>query len=185
MSPCLATTGSSIWMYVALSLGFVVTGVAILSQRPRLAVSAMVMLFALSAVGGGTHPNIASATCNGDVGLLSGTFRATLAQINSTELPTITATDGTSTLTAQWGAVAYDGSDSTATYAFPTITAGSWTIEVVESTTHSMEYDSSSVPFTVNSSPMLTGGPLDAVSTSPVVVGTNHVTVDFSVTVAG
>lgn len=180
--PCLAATGSSVGLFVTAGLGLLVAGTLVLRfARLRLATLAMVLVAGFLVVQG-PHAAPARAACEpAPSGLISGTFTFSGSTNSAADLPTITATDGTTTLTATWGAPQSDGVDTNVPFAFVNATPGQWSFEVNQTGTTDLEFYASSLNFSINSSPMLTGGPFNA-TTSALSVPAGGLTFTFSVT---
>lgn len=100
-------------------------------------------------------------------------------QATSGDLPQLTASNGVTTITASWGPVTWNGNDTQVSLAFPDATAGSWIYAVNQTGTTPLEFFDSSLDFSVDSSPMLTGRPLDAATS----VASTPVTFTFRVSV--
>ena len=183
---CLAHTGSPLWIMIAVGLSCVLAGLTLL----RLPIVRFVGVFAL--VLGATlavqssHSPTATAACTPtNNSLISGTFSFVGYEANASELPTITATDGTNTITALWTTPAFNGSDTVASFSFPAAGAGSWTFSVNQTGATPLEFMDSTLPFAVNSSPMLTGGPFDASTSTPSAVDVTPLNFTFRVSVDG
>ena len=99
------------------------------------------------------------------------------------DLPQLNASNGVSTITATWGPLMWNGNDTEVSFSFLDATAGSWTYSVIQTGATPLEFFDSSLGFSVNSSPMLTGGPFDATTTSASTVTTNPVSFTFRVSV--
>jgi hypothetical protein len=115
--------------------------------------------------------------------LISGTFSFVGFEAAPSDLPTITATDDDTTITALWGAPTFNGNDTVVPFSFPAAGAGSWIFSVNQTGNTPLEYFDSTLDFSVNSSPMLTGGPFDAATTTATTVGSSPLTFTFRVAV--
>ena len=104
-------------------------------------------------------------------------------QATAGDLPQLNASNGVSTITATWGPLMWNGNDTEVSFSFPDATAGSWTYSVIQTAATPLEFFDSSLGFSVNSSPMLTGGPFDATTTSASTVTTSPVSFTFRVSV--
>jgi len=179
---CLATTGSPLWLLVAIGVSLVTAGL-VLWRRPVVRAIAIVALLSGTTLTLQGHiQDGARAACPpAAAGLISGTFTFVGYAAGTGDLPQLSASNGVSTITATWGPLMWNGSDTEVSFSFPDATAGSWTYSVIQTGATPLEFFDSSLGFSINSSPMLTGGPFDAVTTSASTVTTSPVTFTFRV----
>lgn len=183
---CLAQTGSTLWILVAVGLSAVLAGLALWRLPIVRAFGALALVFGATLAVQSSHSPAATAACMPtNNSLISGTFSFVGYDANAADLPTITATDGTNTITALWGTPAFNGNDTVVTFSFPAAGAGSWNFSVNQTGTTPLEFMDSTLPFSVNSSPMLTGGPFDASTSSPTTVDVTPLNFTFRVSVDG
>ena len=182
-SDCLATTGSSAYFLLAAGFLLVMTGL-LLKQSGRTLISGVTLLAVLALLipfDGTTAP--VSALCSPKPSsLLHGQLRVIGGSINQRELPVMTATSGALVVTALWDIPTKSGTDVVVSFTFPKIIAGDWTVEINESPFTAFEFSNSDVPFVVNSSRMLTGGPFNASTATPVHVSESGLSFEFAVT---
>ena len=181
---CLAATGSPLWTLVAVSLTLVVAGLALWRWPVARAIAVVALVSGATLLLPGHHEDQARAACSSaDTGLISGTFTFVGHEAVRGDLPQMTASNGETTITATWGPLAWDGHDTEVSFSFSDATAGSWTLAVNQTGTTPLEFFDSSLDFSVNSSPMLTGGPFDAATTTASTVTNTPVTFTFRVVV--
>jgi len=181
---CLAATGSPLWLLVAIGLSLVATGLVLWRWPVARAIAVVALLGGATLLLEGHQQDGARAACPpGSSSLISGTFTFVSYEATSGDLPQLTASNGVSTITATWGPLTWDGNDTNVSFDFPDATAGSWTYAVNQTGATPLEFFDSSLGFSINSSPMLTGGPLDAATTSAVSVASTPVTFTFRVSV--
>jgi hypothetical protein len=181
---CLAATGSPLWPLIAIGLSLIATGLVLWRWPAARAIAVIALLSGASLTLQGHHQEDGRAACPpATSSLISGTFTFVGHEASANDLPQLTASNGVATITATWGALTWNGSDSEATFYFADATAGSWTFALNQTGTTSLEFFDSSLGFSVNSSPMLTGGALDATSTSALSVGGTPVTFTIRVSV--
>lgn len=155
--------------------------VALRFSRLRVATLALLLVTGFF-VAQGPHTTAASASCGTvPTGLISGTFTFSGSTNTADDLPTLTATDGTTTLTALWGTPQSDGQDTNVPFAFTAATPGQWSFDVIQTASTDLEFYASSLNFSIDSSPLLTGGPFNA-STSAITVPAEGLSFTFSVT---
>ncbi|NBV27316.1 MAG: hypothetical protein EBR99_08390 [Actinobacteria bacterium] len=181
---CLAATGSPLWLLVAIGLSLVATGLVLWRWPVARAIAVVALLGGATLLLEGHQQDGARAACPpGSSSLISGTFTFVGYAAIAGDLPQLTASNGVSTITATWGPLTWDGNDTNVSFDFPDATAGSWTYAVNQTGATPLEFFDSSLGFSINSSPMLTGGPLDAATTSAVSVASTPVTFTFRVSV--
>ena len=181
---CLAATGSPLWLLVAIGLSLVATGLVLWRWPVARAIAVVALVSGATLLLPGHQQDGARAACPpAAAGLISGTFTFVSYEATSGDLPQLTASNGVTTITATWGPVTWSGNDTSVSFAFPDATAVSWTYSVIQTGTTPLEFFDSSLDFSVNSSPMLTGGPFDAATTSAASVATTSVTFTFRVSV--
>ena len=181
---CLATTGSPLWLLVAIGLSLVATGLVLWRWPVARAIAVVALVSGATLLLPGHQQDGARAACPPAASsLVSGTFTFVGFAANTGDLPQLTASNGVTTITATWGPVTWSGNDTHVSFAFPDATAGSWIFAVNQTGTTPLEFFDSSLHFSVNSSPMLTGGPFDAATTSATSVATTPVTFTFRVSV--
>ena len=181
---CLAATGSTLWLLVAIGLSSILAGLVLwrLPFARTVGVVALVLGATLAVQSSPSAP--ASAACmSTNTTLISGTFSFVGFEAAPSDLPIITATDGGTTITALWGAPTFNGNDTVVPFSFPAAGAGSWIFSVNQTGNTPLEYFDSTLDFSVNSSPMLTGGPFDAATTTATTVGSSPLTFTFRVAV--
>ena len=183
---CLAHTGSTLWILLAIGLACVLAGAALWRLPIVRAFGVLALVFGATLTVQSSHSPAANAACTPtNTSLISGTFSFVGYEASASDLPTITATDGTNTITALWDTPVFNGSDTEATFSFPAAGAGSWNFSVNQTGTTPLEFMDSTLPFSVNSSPMLTGGPFDASTSSPTTVDVTPLNFTFRVSADG
>lgn len=183
---CLAHTGSTLWILVAVGLSSVLVGLALWRLPIVRAFGVLALVLGATVTVQSSHSPAASAACTPtNNSLISGTFSFVGFEAHEADLPTITATAGTNTITALWGTPTFNGSDTEVSFFFPGAGAGSWSFSVNQTGTTPLEFMDSTLPFSVNSSPMLTGGPFDASTSSPTTVDVTPLNFTFRVSVDG
>ena len=179
---CLSATGSPLWLLVAIGLSLVATGLLLWRWPVARAIAVVALLSGTTLLLPGHQHDEARAACPpGSSSLISGTFTFVGYAAVAGDLPQLTASNGVSTITATWGPLMWNGNDTEVSFSFPDATAGSWTYSVIQTGATPLEFFDSSLGFSINSSPMLTGGPFDAVTTSASTVTTSPVTFTFRV----
>ena len=181
---CLAATGSPLWPLVAIGVSLVATGLVLWRWPVARAIAVVALLGGATLLLPGHQQDRARAACPPDSSsLISGTLTFVGYEATAGDLPQLTASNGVSTTTATWGLLTWNASDTEVSFSFPDATAGSWNFAISQTGTTPLEFFDSSLDFSVNSSPMLTGGPFDAATTSAVNVVGAPVTVTFRVSV--
>ena len=188
-TPCLAATGLSLTSYLV--GGFTILGLGLVVARyakPRVALLLLV-LAATGVVITGPSARPAAAACNPTTttlvpSLATGTVTVRGGDVRGA-LPTFTATSGGRTITALWTSASFSRGSTTLAFRFPHLAAGNWTFEFADTNSAGMEFGSASIPFAVSSSPMLTGGPLDATTTALVSVPSSGLTFTLTADIPG
>ncbi len=181
---CLAATGSPLWLLVAIGVSLVATGLVLWRWPITRAMAVVALLGGATLLLPGHQHDEARAACTPDSSsLISGTFTFVGYQATTDDLPQVTASNGVDTITATWGALTWNGNDTEASFSFPDATPGSWNFAVNQTGSTPLELFDASLDFSVNSSPMLTGGPLDAATTSASTVTTSPVSFTVRVSV--
>lgn len=181
MSPCLPTTGGSLTVWLVGSL-LVCGGVYLVRHSRHLVVTALVVLMMSLAMMANYSVAPAVAACSPDnSSLLRGELRVEGGSLSSSELPLMTVTNATTTITARWGTPESQGADTVVGFAFSDITPGEWSLEFTESDVTALNLSHSSWPLVVNSSRLLTGGPLNATTASPQYIPAGGVRLTISV----
>jgi len=182
---CLAATGSPLWLLIAIGLSLVTTGLVLWRWPVARAIAVVALVSGATLLLPGHQQDGVRAACPpSSSSLISGTFTFVGYAAKTGDLPLLTASNGAATITATWGAPTFNGNDTVVPFSFRDATAGSWIFAVfLDSQTTPLEFFDSSLDFSVNSSPMLTGGPFDAATTSAVTVGSSPLTFTFRVSV--
>ena len=181
---CLAATGSPLWLLVAVGLTLVAMGLALWRWPVARVIAVVALVSGATLLLPGHQEDEARAACSSaNAGLISGTFTFVGHEAVTGDLPQLTASNGETTITATWGPLTWNGHDTEVSFSFPDATPGSWNVAVNQTGTTPLEFFDSSLDFAVNSSPMLTGGPFDAATTSASTVTTSPVSFTFRVSV--
>lgn len=180
---CLAITGGAGLTWVIGGFVLLIAGFALIriNRVVKTCVVAVLLLVGLS-TSDAIHREAGALCSPASSSILQGSLRVIGGTIQANELPVVTATDGSSTITALWGSPESAGPDVVVAFAFPHLTPGIWTIELTESPLTSFEFASSTESFVVNSSRMLTGGPFNLTTVSPLTVTPSGLSVEISVT---
>jgi len=160
----------------------IVVGLFLVRYARNMVVSAVVVIGLGITLNGSNFATPAVAACSPDESsLLQGDLRVEGGSLTSAELPVLTVTNGTTTLTARWGMPTTDGVDTVVSFAVTDIAPGDWSLEITESESTSFNLSGASWPLVVNSSRLLTGGPFNATTASPQHISVSGVRITITV----
>jgi hypothetical protein len=154
-----------LWPYLVVGLSLLLVGVITL-RSARVAGAAVILLAAL--VLGNVREPAAVAACGPTGYTLSGSYSVNTA-ITVADLPTVTMSDGSRTLSAQWENISVTPSGSTAIFYVNDVSVGSWSLHLVGPASQNLIL-SSSTPDFVTIGDANNGSPLDIRAASSLVV---------------
>ena len=182
-SNCLPATGGSVAFWLFAGLVVFTIGLLTLRSSRALVINVIIIGCFIASVGFDANQQSANALCSPmPSSLIQGQLRVVSGTVSSAELPVATATSGQTVITALWGEPEQSGSDVVIAFAFPGVTAGDWMFDITESSQTAFEFLSSDLSLVVNSSRMLTGGPFNASSASPISVAASGLSFEIAVT---
>ena len=170
-SDCLASTGGAPVAWISGGLVVLIVGLVLAWRGRAIAAVGLPLLFLAALSTSDSFQRPANALCSPDSSsILQGQLRIVSGVLDSHEVPVAVATNGTTSVTAKWGEPEVSGSDVLVAFAFPNVSPGQWSIDLTESPMTSFEFASSDLSIVVNSSRMLTGGPLNVSTSAPITV---------------
>jgi len=182
-SDCLAITGSSEFAWIIGGVLFLAAGVVLVRWSRVVSAFVLPCIFLAALTTADSVQRSADAQCSpAPSSILQGQLRIVGGVVTSNELPDVVASNGTTSVTATWGTPESSGSDVIVAFAFPNLSPGDWSIDVTESPLTSFEFASSDLSLVVNSSRMLTGGPFNASTSTPINVPASGLTFEIAVT---
>jgi hypothetical protein len=158
-----------LWLVVGLLLLGV--GAAIVRRSGRLLLLIVLLGGLTSALTNAPPAHAACTTTTIGTDPLSGTVTIDQGNLSSADTPTVTASDGTSSVTATWDAPNDDASASRFSFHFATLAPGDWTITLSVPADLSLVLVNSSVPLRVLSD-ATTSGPFTANTVDQLPIGT-------------
>ena len=182
-SDCLASTGGAPIAWIAGGFVVLVVGAILMWRSRAIAAVGLPLLFLAALSTSDSFQRPANALCSPvPSSILQGQLRIVGGVLGSHEVPVAVATNGTKSVTAQWGKPEVSGSDVLVAFAFPNVSPGQWSIDLTESSLTSFEFVSSDLSIVVNSSRMLTGGPFNVSTSAPITVTSTGRHFEISVT---